>query len=307
MRHIISFSGGKDSLATLIWARENLDAFEVVFCDTGWESDITYQHIQNVQKVFDIQFKVLKSEYSFWSLSLYKKRVASTRARFCTEVLKVHVMIDYILSIQDDVVVYQGIRADESSARRKMKARDEYFYKYLEASPSPSLPTVKPNLLFPLEKIPSNKKRSTSRLYRKTDVLSHLDDYTVDVHRPIFKNTADEVFEMIRRAGIPPNPLYRLGFSRVGCFPCVQCRHGEVRQLVKHFPERISLIRNLENELGRTFFPPGYIPDKACKSVDPKSGRRIAFIDNVVEYLTANASSQLYASTSCESIYAICE
>ena len=37
MKVIVTFSGGKDSLASLLWARNNLTKnFITVFCDTGW-------------------------------------------------------------------------------------------------------------------------------------------------------------------------------------------------------------------------------------------------------------------------------
>lgn len=38
MRVIVTFSGGKDSLAALLWTREHITKnFTTVFCDTGWE------------------------------------------------------------------------------------------------------------------------------------------------------------------------------------------------------------------------------------------------------------------------------
>lgn len=38
MKVIVSFSGGKDSLAALLWTREHItNNFTTVFCDTGWE------------------------------------------------------------------------------------------------------------------------------------------------------------------------------------------------------------------------------------------------------------------------------
>lgn len=43
MKIIVTFSGGKDSLAALLWVRNNMTTnFIAVFCDTGWESEITY-------------------------------------------------------------------------------------------------------------------------------------------------------------------------------------------------------------------------------------------------------------------------
>jgi 3'-phosphoadenosine 5'-phosphosulfate sulfotransferase (PAPS reductase)/FAD synthetase len=46
MRTIVTFSGGKDSLAALLWTRNNFTGnFTTVFCDTGWENPITYRYI----------------------------------------------------------------------------------------------------------------------------------------------------------------------------------------------------------------------------------------------------------------------
>lgn len=45
MKVIVSFSGGKDSLASLLWVRNNLTKdFITVFCDTGWEHPLTYKY-----------------------------------------------------------------------------------------------------------------------------------------------------------------------------------------------------------------------------------------------------------------------
>ena len=53
MKIIVTFSGGKDSLAALLWVRNNMSKkFTTVFCDTGWESDLTYKYIDEVGKKF---------------------------------------------------------------------------------------------------------------------------------------------------------------------------------------------------------------------------------------------------------------
>ena len=101
MKYIVTFSGGKDSLATIIWAKENLPDFDVVFCDTGWESPKTYAHIKEIEGWIGKQFVTLKSKKfeDLIDLFIQKKRVASTKARFCTEEMKSKPMIDYVLSI----------------------------------------------------------------------------------------------------------------------------------------------------------------------------------------------------------------
>ena len=50
MKIIVSFSGGKDSHACLIEAanKYGADRIEAVFCDTGWEHPLTYEHVKSV-------------------------------------------------------------------------------------------------------------------------------------------------------------------------------------------------------------------------------------------------------------------
>ena len=49
MKVIVTFSGGKDSLAALLWVREHITTnFTTVFCDTGWEHPLTYEYINRI-------------------------------------------------------------------------------------------------------------------------------------------------------------------------------------------------------------------------------------------------------------------
>lgn len=299
MIYIVTISGGKDSLATAIWAKKNL-ALETVlycFCDTGWEHAKTYKHLDDIER--DLDIKIIRlSNIKFEGLVdlfINKKRSASTKARFCTIILKVEPQIDFILSIEDDVTVIQGVRAEESAQRMAMKAKDEYFKFYFE-------PTHY-----------DKKGKPVYHTYRKKDIIAHCDKYTVDVLRPIIKWTANEVFNYIFDAGIRPNPLYFEGFSRVGCFPCIMCRHDEVRQIMELYPERIDEIRDLESKSDSTFFPPKYIPAKYCtkKCISKKDGK-ITYaptIDDILKYLLDDPNqTRLFAKqTGCASVYNICE
>jgi 3'-phosphoadenosine 5'-phosphosulfate sulfotransferase (PAPS reductase)/FAD synthetase len=167
--HVICFSGGKDSTALVLWALEHLGEpgreFITVFCDTGWEHPITYAYIEEINrtvlngtliaiknpKFFPTRPAPLKARASardrwrfafvmerfaelmaragFVQLSIWKHRVASPKARFCTEHLKVKPMIEFLKGIDDHITVYQGIRADESASRAAMLPRqwsDDY-------------------------------------------------------------------------------------------------------------------------------------------------------------------------------------
>lgn len=163
--NIVSVSGGKDSTALLLLAierqTENLEAW---FADTGHEHQQTYDYIDYLSnKVWPI--KTIKADFStqitrkrefvatkwreqgvpedrvlkaletlvptgnpFLDLCLWKGRFPSTKARFCSEELKRNPLVEAQLELLDagnEVWSWQGVRADESLARRDLPELDE--------------------------------------------------------------------------------------------------------------------------------------------------------------------------------------
>ena len=77
MKHMIQFSGGKDSTAMLKKMIElQWDIDEVVFFDTGWEFNAIYQSIEDMRlylKKIGIKFTILKPDKSFDYLAFEKE------------------------------------------------------------------------------------------------------------------------------------------------------------------------------------------------------------------------------------------
>lgn len=294
MEKFIQFSGGKDSLATLLWAIDNLNSFKVIFCDVGkWEHPKTYQHIEDVQKITKINFiKLQSSKYkSFIEMVEKKKRFPATMSRFCTQLLKVEPTIDFILSLNTNVKMYQGIRAQESKKRAVMNPDDNYFKYYFE--PYGYTEDGKPKY----------------HTYRKKEVFKWCDKYSAEVIRPIFFWNHKRVFDLIHSKGMKANPLYYEGFSRVGCFPCINCSLGEFKQIMLRYPERIEYIAEEEKRLNSTFFPMLSIPERYCSKEVTKSKGEIGYaptMEDMVNYLDKKQLS-LFPISSCESVYSICE
>ena len=271
MIRVVQFSGGKDSTALALWAREQFgDDFVPLFCDTGWEHPLTMAYIATInERLFGGRLVTLKSARftgGMVQLVQIKKRVPSRKARFCTSELKVEPSIEFVANLMaeqnDEATVYQGIRADESDNRRAAGAR---FW---------------------------------------------ADDYDCWIERPLFTWTAEQVFEMHRKHDIEPNPLYMLGSARVGCFPCILVNHQELRRLSETLPEVWDRMAELEAAAaGRTFFPPDYIPERFCTRRDPKTGRRIPTLADVRAYVTNPNQPEFWDDTPrhCMSVYNLCE
>ncbi|RYC70745.1 phosphoadenosine phosphosulfate reductase family protein [Spirosoma sordidisoli] len=294
MKAFVSFSGGKDSQACLIWAVKTWgQKVEAVFCDTGHEHPLTYIHVQEVCDQLGVALHTLKSKKyaGFGDMSIQKGRFPSTKARFCTEELKIKPMVDFVLSQETDLLVIQGIRKDESNSRSKMEEQCHYFKGWIE----------------PYGK--DKKGRPRFNTYRKKDVLIHMERYSSTIMRPIFDWTSQDVINYILENNQKPNPLYYKGFSRVGCFPCIMCRQSELKLIIEKYPEHIDKIKEWESGMekkDRHFFPPNYIPKRAM------TNRIWPTTDDVVKYIKGkNETIEVFEEPEgdgrCMSYYHLCE
>lgn len=298
MKAIVQFSGGKDSLASLIWSikRYGLHNVNAVFCDTGWEHPLTYLHIKEVVEKLGVNLITLRNKKfnGMVGLAQYKKRFPSTKAKFCTEFLKVRPMIDYILDeCNEHLIIVQGIRGDESASRAKMEKQCQYFKYYFQ----------------PYSFDKKGKPKMFS--YRKKEIKEWLKSYDDTVERPIFDWTGTDVMAYILENGLRPNELYYLGMKRVGCMPCIMCNKQEIKSIIAYLPETIQKLRDAEKLVGSSFFPPSYIPKRYC-SLENKEGKKYPSVDDVIRYVkdkdaTMDAFKEDNKPHKCMSFYNICE
>lgn len=241
--NFVSLSGGKDSTALALLSIEKEADARFIFCDTGNESPKTYAYIdyldEKLESMTGRKIIRIKADFSreitlkqqklitageteraeactptgipFLDLAVLKGRFPSTMARFCTQKLKVEVVIkEFSKYLQEghDVKDWVGIRADESTRRAKMPEMELFL----------------------------------------TDDQTGCEAWH---YRPILKWTANDCFEMMKRHGVEPNPLYKEGFSRVGCFPCISCRKEELRIIAEKYPGVIDRLNDWEVKVGR--------------------------------------------------------
>ena len=88
-----------------------------------------------------------------------------------------------------------------------------------------------------------SRKRSTMPEWEESEWMD------ATVWRPIIDWTEEQVIAMHTKHGLPPNPLYLQGASRVGCFPCIYARKAEVKMVGDLWPARIDEIAAIEEQL----------------------------------------------------------
>ncbi len=215
--YFVSLSGGKDSTATAIFMlkKYSIKKLRFVFADTGWEHPKTYEYLEYLKKVLDIKIIVVNSEKykDMETLCITKKMFPSRINKFCTTELK-------ILPIQKLYKEYQtkgykiisvvGVRKEESKARSGEGVWKFNFFNI-------------------------NKKHYTKRL-------------GVYIYQPIVNWTTQEVYNYHFENKIEMNPLYKMGCTRVGCYPCINANVLE-KGLLEN--SAIEKIRKLENKIGK--------------------------------------------------------
>ncbi len=299
---IVPFSGGKDSQASLIWAVKEFGAKNVkaIFCDTNWEHALTPEHVQDVTSLLGVELVVIKSKKytGMVDLATQKGRFPSRKAQFCTEKLKIEPQIDWILDeLNDDFILIDGRRRSESEGRSKLEETCSYFRYYIE----------------PYGTDRHGKPKRLS--YRRKEVLKFIKAKKAnEVIRPFVHSSAEDVIQYILDNGQKPNKLYYMGFSRVGCMPCINAKLPEIELMTRVSPEYIDKVREAEDTVSRTFFAPEKIPQRYSSVVvttDEGKTVRVPNIDDVVKYVKfMNAQTALFEepqNPSCMNFYNICE
>lgn len=137
---------------------------------------------------------------------------------------------------------------------------------------------------------------------RKNYPFQMFDEYfDSDTYFPILDWSKHMCFEYCKAHGEKINPLYTMGFNRVGCAPCINSSKEDITNWSIRFPETIDKVRALEAYSGRTFFAP-VVPGLATNN-----------IEDVVRWAkSARGGRQdvfpiMLEREPCESKYGLCE
>lgn len=109
-------------------------------------------------------------------------------------------------------------------------------------------------------------RRAESKARSQMTEWEWSDGFDLETWRPLVTWSAEDVAGIHKRHGLKWNPLYDLGFSRVGCFPCIHENKRGIALVAEHAPQRIDLIARLADRLnqrgaerdaamGRSFMP----------------------------------------------------
>lgn len=271
MKRIICYSTGKDSTALALWAKEIFSAGDIVllFDDTLWEHDWTYAYLEKHARLI-----VPGSQFV---------RLVSEK--------------------------YPNGMRDLVQIKKRVPSVTARFC----TSELKVIPTIKYLRTLTEEyELYDGRRSQESKRRAKLKLREWSDDFDCWVNHPILHWSHEQCFAIAKRHGVDPNPLYLHGAGRVGCFPCVLINHRELKACLDD-PELGPVLKSrcleLENLSGRSFFPPGYIPERFQTGHDEKTGKPFPWAEDVFRYVQSVDMDQLplLPVRSCTSIYNLCE
>lgn len=120
--------------------------------------------------------------------------------------------------------------------------------------------------------------------------------------KPLLDWTITDVWAIHDKYGIPKNPLYDEGASRVGCFPCIMSRKREIRMAAEKYPETIDAIREVENNFPNkngfsSFFARKITPERfRTREIVTADGEKmmVPSIDDVVRWSKTGKGAKAY-------------
>jgi 3'-phosphoadenosine 5'-phosphosulfate sulfotransferase (PAPS reductase)/FAD synthetase len=285
MKHIVGFSGGIDSQACCRWVLNQYPAADVIITNSSagqWEDPLTIEHVDwydaYVHPVIRTEAIVAdlwetpgyaekrgfdgNAPLTYQQMCVIKGRAPSRMAQFCTKILKLKPCKRWLVSAFGVGGTYEG--------------EDYCLYKGVRREESPSR---------------ADTPREQWDEYFDCRMIAPLVDWT-----------KQQCFDYVQSYGERINPLYTMGFNRVGCMPCINISKEDIVNTSIRRPDAIQKVRALEGDLGRTFFSAKTVP-----------GIDLAFIDQVIEWAhTARGGRQqlfpiFHEREACESKYGLCE
>lgn len=229
---IASVSGGKDSTAMCLRLRELGVEYQCLYLDTGWENAETYRYVRDelpgyvgpihwARKLVDLPphlediakgFEMrLGVDYSAMVRTVLKKGMFAARTR--------------------------RFCTQETKAR---PARD--FIRDLQDEGHEVINCVG-----------IRAEESMARSQLDEWEFSDTGKYDMDcwVWRPLIAWTEQDVIDIHHKYNVIPNRSYLKGARRVGCWPCIYAAKKEIRLIADIDPERINILRDLEEVVGQ--------------------------------------------------------
>lgn len=247
VRPVVSVSGGKDSTATYLLCLEQTGGdFDAVFADTGNEHPETLEYVARLhERTGGPKIQVVKADFS---RELARKRayLESGRATARTERPWTEERVREVIAadLEPTGIPFLDLCRSKGMFPTRMWAFCSQFLKrvvLLEQAHQPLIDAGYNVVSWQGIRAEESVRRSCYPMWEISP-----ESESVTIYRPLMGWTVEDVAAKHKRHNVPLNPLYSMGFSRVGCMPCIQSSKQDIRLMALLCPEHVKKVREWE-------------------------------------------------------------
>lgn len=278
MKHIVGFSGGIDSQMAALWVRQRHPPEEILLLNTNAGRNENHLTEAFVRFYSDTIFPV--TTITAIHADMWKTPGFAERRGFDSNAE---------LTFEDMIKI----------KKRPPSRKAQFCTEILKLIPQRRW--VDLNVTDDYERY-TGVRRDESDARKDTPLREWDNFFDCYVNHPLAEWPKQQCFDTVQAAGEPINPLYSLGFNRVGCAPCINSGKDDLLLWQQRFPEEIEKVRRYERNSGRTFFAP-MVPGLIMNN-----------IDQVMEWATTSHGGRQQdfiriheKRPACESKYGLCE
>ena len=274
--HVVNISGGKDSTACYLLAIERGRPFRAVMADTGHEHPITMEFVQRLpERTGGPEIEIIKADFTR-QMEVRRRNLPRVWGKAGVPQERIDQAIALMHPTGNPFLDLCVLKGRFPSSQRRF-CTEELKSLPLEQWQAPILDAG--NIVrWQGERRAESLRRSQLPMFHR--VRWTAPRRTVLIYRPLIHWQAEDCFALHARHGLDPNPLYREGMRRVGCFPCIDSGKAELSAIARRFPEAVDKLMEWERIVGEvskrgagTFFAGDTTPEgRAMSAAGIKGG-----------------------------------
>lgn len=215
----VAFSGGKDSLVALHLALQIKPDIPVLFVNTGIEFPESLEYIEQLKEKWNLNnFHEANAKVNFWKLSEEKGLPVAGRGNS---------------TFMRDLSEKSGVKLSNSCCHKMKEAPARQFYREHDIEGTVTGLRVSESLMRKLN-------------FADYGALRYSSTYKTLISWPLYAWKDDNIFTYIKKHNLPLNPIYEKGYTRVGCWPCLQdlfYKDSRLFTLQKEHPNMYKTVR----------------------------------------------------------------
>ncbi len=220
----VAFSGGKDSLVALHLALQIKPDITVLFVNTGIEFPETLEYIEQLKKDLKLDnFYEANAKVNFWKLSEEKGIPVAGRGN---------------TTFMRDLSDKSGVKLSNACCHQMKEAPARRFYREHDIEGTVTGLRVSESLMRKLN-------------FADYGALRYSSIYKTLISWPLYAWKDEDIFNYIKKNNLLLNPIYDIGYTRVGCWPCLQDMFYKDSRLFTLQEKHPNMYKTVKKKFGK--------------------------------------------------------